>query len=509
MTSPIPGFDISSLPWVKEAKAKADAAAATKAAYDAIPYSQHLADARAAVKTAQAASDAWKPDPSTTPAWMRGNNVAINSLAQLSNPNRQGVTDANAAARQLQIDHLRTQLEDTSKRYGYNWQGNKSADFHAGNVATMLVDQGISDLANVKYDKTGNYLMNSETGNNLSWYKSAKHPNEGPLANQGQLGWSAKGAGRTDYRVQKDASGNPVFYPQWHDESPTGLGGFLLQAAPAIVGFATGQPELAALTSAGIGVASGQGIGDIIKGAAINAAGQGIGNLAANAATGALPMLGNAGLTNAAADALGGAASGATRSLLSGQGLAGTLPGAITAGVTSGVNSLGQSVSGGLQQAGLSPNLSNAATQIGAGGLSNLITSGGNLDAALAGATNSAIGAAGQAVAGNLPDTGSLLANKVASGVANSAVTGGLNDLINGSSSSTAPSLASYIGTVDPRLMQRVVTNPAFPTATPMPPGVVAPTNTTTAFNAPVKSMPTTGMTSVTDPAMLKKLGLG
>jgi hypothetical protein len=256
------------------------------------------------------------------------------------------------------------------------------------------------------------------------------------------------------------------------------------------------------------GAIGGQDLGSIIKGAGINAIASGVSPYVSNLANASLPMLGTAGITNAVADAVGGAAAGGVGSALSGQGLSGVIPGALAAGVSSGVNSLGQSVSGGLQQAGLSPNLSNTATQIGAGGLSNLITSGGNLDAALAGVTNSAIGAAGQAVAGNLPNTGNAFANKLASGVTNAGVTMGLNNLINGSSSSTAPSLASHIGVVDPRLMQRAVTNPVVPN-TAMPPGVVAPTNTTTAFNAPVKSMPTTGMTSVTDPEMLKKLGLG
>lgn len=508
MTSPIPGFDIASLPWVKEAKAKADAAAATKAAYDAIPYSQHLADARAAVKTAQAASDAWKPDPSTMPAWMRGNtSAALSSLAQLGNPNRQVLSNANTAAQQLIASHLQSQLNNQASRYGFGWKGNKDAAYHTGLVAGQLSSQGIEDLSQLGYSKDQNYLINKETGKQLDWYKSAKHPNEGPLANRGQLGWGAKGVGRTNYMVKADAAGNPVIFPEWKSNAPTGLGGFLVDIAPAIAGY-FGGPLGAAAMSGLEGAIGGQDLGSIIKGAGINAIASGVSPYVSNLANASLPMLGTAGITNAVADAVGGAAAGGVGSALSGQGLSGVIPGALAAGVSSGVNSLGQSVSGGLQQAGLSPNLSNTATQIGAGGLSNLITSGGNLDAALAGVTNSAIGAAGQAVAGNLPNTGNAFANKLASGVTNAGVTMGLNNLINGSSSSTAPSLASHIGVVDPRLMQRAVTNPVVPN-TAMPPGVVAPTNTTTAFNAPVKSMPTTGMTSVTDPEMLKKLGLG
>jgi hypothetical protein len=530
--SPAP-FDIKSItaayeaqhPEVVAKRLATEKAAADKAAYDALPYATKLQQAKDKSTTAQKAFDAYTPAalPANATATQKAM-AALPGLANLNNPNRQAVEDAKVAMKQVQVDHLRQQLEDTSKRYGYSWKGNKDADFHAGNVANMLADQGVTDLANVKYDKTGHYLMNSETGNNLNWYKSANHPDEGPLANEGQIGWSAKGTGLTNYYVQKDAAGNPVFYPRWKDESPGGLGGFLLQAAPAIVGFATGQPELAALTSAGIGVASGKGIGDIIKGAAINAAGQGIGNLAANAATGALPMLGNAATTNAVADTLGGAAAGATKSVLSGQGLSGALPGAITAGVTSGVQSLAQGASGSLQKAGVSPTIANTATNIGGGGLANYIASGGNLNAALSGATNAAIGSAGQ-LAGQA--VGSMLppgvVNNIASGVTNAAVSTGANQLINSPSSQPQQLLSQHIAAIDPRLLQRAaapVTNNAYlpSTVSTQPSGLTqaAQINQSaapgeyvpTGFRAPVKSLPTTGLTSVTDPATLKKLGL-
>jgi hypothetical protein len=427
-------------------KDEADKAAADKAAYDAIPYSKHLQDARDQVNTLKN----YKPVPidlnSDQSKYLISKGLNPNLQAILPNVQHQQALDAaTAKLRQVQVDHIVSQLEDTSKKYKYSWKGNLPAATHESNVANMLVDQGVTDLANVKYDKTGHYLMNTENGNNLSWYHHKDTPATS-LQNEGQFGWSAKGEGRTDYLVQKDAQGNPVFYPKWHDESPGGLGGFLIDAIPAVVGFATGQPELAALASVASGAIQGKDVGDIIKNGVINYASGNIGNLAANAATSSLPMLGNATLTNAAADALGGAAAGATNSLLRGNGLSGALPGAITGGVTSGVNALANTVNSGLKDIGVSPTVANATTNITAGALAPYIATGGNTNAALNGATNAAFNTAGQIVGNEV--NSSLppgVVNNFASGAANSIVSGGLNQLINSPNSSQQNNLSQHI----------------------------------------------------------------
>jgi hypothetical protein len=395
---------------------------------------------------------------------------------------------------------LSQQLGGQASQYGFSWKGNKAADVHQRKVAELLYDKGVRSLSDVGYAKDGTTLINKATGQAIPFYKNRKMDAKG----KAQIGWNAAGKGRTNYYVQKDAQGNPVFHPQWKSNAPKGVGGFLLKSAPAIVGMATGNPALAAATSAALGVAQGQKLGQIAKGAAINYAAGSVGNAAANAATKSLPMLGNAAITNAAADAIGGAAAGATGSALSGQGLKGALPGAIAGGVTSGVNSLANTASSGLQQAGVSPAIANATTNIAAGGLAPFIASGGNTNAALTGITNATAGTAGQlagqAVNSALPPG---VVSNVASGITNAGVTAGFNQWFNPVISPPQNQLGTYLASAAPRPVGGLTqTQPA---AQPVTPGEYTPTG----FQAPVKSLPTTGLTPVTDPAMLKKLGLG
>jgi hypothetical protein len=348
---------------------------------------------------------------------------------------------------------LAKQLGQQASGYGFNWRTTNKAETNQTKLAEILYSQGVTNLGQVTYSKDGRYLMNKDTGQNLKWYKQDKNAKKGnPLKNEGQIGWTAKGDGRTNFYVRKDAAGNPVFTPQWKSNAPGGVGGFLLKAAPAIVGFATGNPALAALTSAGIGVAGGQDIGDIIKGAAINYVAGNAGNLAANAATKALPMIGNAGLTNAVADAIGGAASGGVRSGLSGEGLSGVLPGAITGGVTSGVQSLAQDANQSIQNAGVPSAIANPVTNIAAGALAPYIATGGNTDAAIAGGTNAAINTAsqlaGSAVNSALPPG---VVNNFVSGTTSGIVSGGLNQLINPPPSPPESMLPAYIASTVPR----------------------------------------------------------
>lgn len=236
----------------------------------------------------------------------------------------QAKQQADQAAASRITDKLKAQLVAQAAQYGFNWKGNYNADYHTGLVAGDLARQGVTDLSQLGYSKDGNYLVDKTTGKQLSWYKSASHPNEGPLANKGQIGWGAKGQGRTNYMVKPDAAGNPVFYPQWKSNAPTGVGGFLLDIAPAVVG--AWNPLAGAALSATEGALGGQSIGDIIKGAGTSylasLAGGKVGNLAGDAGS----------YANALAR---GATTGGIGAGLSGQDiLSGALKGGAVAGLT-------------------------------------------------------------------------------------------------------------------------------------------------------------------------------
>jgi len=211
--------------------------------------------------------------------------------------------------RDAAIGALANQLGGQASNYGFSWKGNKAADFHQNKMATILYDKGVRNLSDVGYSQDGKNLINKTTGQIVPWYKDEKINKDG----RAQIGWEAGGKGLTNYYVQRDAQGNPVFHPKWKSNAPGGVGGFLLKAAPAIVGIATGNPALAALTSAGIGAASGNKIGDILKGAAINYAGSTIGGAAGAATKGA-----TAGLGSTASNVLTGAANNATNQLVQG-----------------------------------------------------------------------------------------------------------------------------------------------------------------------------------------------
>jgi hypothetical protein len=162
---------------------------------------------------------------------------------------------AAAAAKSQITNKLKSQLVAQAGQYGFDWKGNYNADYHTGLVAGRLADQGVTDLSQVAYDKNQD-LVNTATGKPIQWYKGTK----------GEIGWGAKGQGRTNYMVKPDAQGNPVFYPQWKSNAPTGIGGFLADVAPLVAG-AFGGPLAGAAVAAGEGALGGQNIGDIIKGA--------------------------------------------------------------------------------------------------------------------------------------------------------------------------------------------------------------------------------------------------
>ena len=222
------------------------------------------------------------------------------------------------------IAKLAQQLGAQAQQYGFSWKGNMSADFHQGKMAKILYDKGVRNLNDLGYTPDGKNMINKTTGQIVPWYKDNKVDANG----KAQIGWEAAGKGRTDYYAHRGPNGVPVFAPEWKSNAPGGIGGFLIQAAPTIVGVATGNPWLAAATSAGIGAIGGQNIGDILK----SAGAAGLGAQAGALAKGAAGGLGSVG-----ASAAGGAASGATNAGIRGQNIAqGALRGGAMAGLGQG-----------------------------------------------------------------------------------------------------------------------------------------------------------------------------
>ena len=419
---------------------------------------------------------------------------------------------ATADLNKLRFNHIKQQIIDQGKTYGVNWAGNKDADFHAGNVAQNLINQGVVDLGDIKYDKTGHYLINTKDSDHrpytrqISWYQSANDKPFDWLANEGQIGWSPSGTGRTDYRVQKDAKGNPVFYPQWESNAPTGIGGFVVKALPAVAGI-LGGPLAAAGVTALEGAVAGQNIGQIVKNAAVTGAasylGGKAGDVASNAATGSLPMIGTAGITNNIADAIGGMATGATSSLVSGAAngkislgdiAKSGLVGGVTAGASSAIKDLISNAATPLPKDQAGPPapakitgsayvdnlINNSGAGIG-GNLAGAIASGQNVGTAL---TNAGIGLASQVAGNEARDltrnlTGNDYVDKLISGisqgVAKTGTTTTLKDLTSSASSGHAAAPAPVKVVAAAPAPAKVVA--AAPTPAPAPAADTGSTN--------------------------------
>jgi len=311
-------------------------------------------------------------------------------------------------------NHLADQLLAQSKAYGFDWKTTADARHNAGSIAHTLALQGVVDLRDLTYDKNGN-LQNNEyipvekliksslDGKPITPSKPA--PINWYEGDKGQIGWTAAGKGRTNYMVKPDANGNPVFYPDWKSNAPGGIGGFLLKAAPAIVGVATGNPWLAAATSAGIGVASGANFNDIIKNAAITYGSSYLGGKANVATQGAL-----AGLDADLVKAIGAAAQGATQTGASGIATGNfdideVLKSALTTGTASGITSLLTDKLPAGQQGPVQPKDITGIAAVdkilpgAAGNLAGQVVAGKDLGNAL---TNTAIGAVSNLAAGQV-----------------------------------------------------------------------------------------------------------
>lgn len=419
-----------------------------------------------------------------------------------------------AAEKQKLInDHVRDQLLAQSKGYGFSWKANKDEIFHATNVANMLTSQGVNDLGLLKYDKKGDlrvYGWDPQPGGGQLTYTDGKKVNwyKNDDENRGQVGWSAAGTGRTNYMVKADAAGNPVFYPDWKSNAPSGIGGFLIDIAPTVAGV-IGGPGAAAATAATIGLASGQNPEDILKGAATAYGTSYLGGEANLATQGAL-----LGLDPNVVAALGSMAQGATQSGVSGIAtgnfeLDAILKSALASGAASGIKSLLTDKLPAGQAGPTQPKDITGITAIdkiipgAAGNLAGQVVAGRDLGDAL---TSTAIGAAGNLAAGQagaalsgvtgIPEIDRFLAGAGA-GLTGTALTAFLKEQL--ASSPNKPSAPAAATTATKPTTTTTATTAVKPPVTTTT-ATTAPTTTapTTAVNAPTATTATTATTAPT-----------
>lgn len=157
------------------------------------------------------------------------------------------------------------QFQQQARDNGYTWQA-ETGNYNAYDAAGLLSSQGISSLDQLGFGADGS-LINKATGQPLS------------TREKDQLGMSAKGTGRVDYDIRKDANGNPLIVPKWKSSTTDlGVAGKLLPiAASFIPGFG---PIAASALSAGMNIAQGGEAWDAIKAAGMTYAGHQLGSWA-------------------------------------------------------------------------------------------------------------------------------------------------------------------------------------------------------------------------------------
>ena len=393
--------------------------------------------------------------------------VANDFLANLVKNNPQ--IAAQIAAKQERTNglaRLSQQLGGQASQYGFSWKGNRPADHHQLKAAEFLYDKGVRNLSDLGFSEDGKNLINKNTGQVVPFYKNRKMGKDG----RAQIGWNASGKGRTNYYVQADAQGNPVFTPSWKSNAPGGIGGFLIKAAPTIAGM-VGGPGAAAATAGLITAAGGGNFKDIAKSAAITGGTAYLGGKANALTQGALK-----GLDPNMVKALGGAAQGFTQSGLGGaaQGnfsLKDALASGLTAGATSGIQSLlspqalpsgqaGPPAPGAINTG--SATLDRALTSAAAGTVGG-VASGQNLgDSLVNSLTRAGSQAAGSQVAGMIPETGSTwldnFLQKAGGSLTSTAFAGLMNELTGGAGGGAGGSAAATYG-ANPNL--RLIQNEA------------------------------------------------
>lgn len=155
------------------------------------------------------------------------------------------------------------QLQKQAKDNGYTWQS-MTGNYNAYDAAGLLSGQGISSLDQLGFGADGS-LINKATGQPLT------------TREKDQLGMSAKGDGRVDYDIRKDANGNPMIVPKWKS-STTDLGvvGALAPIALSLAFPGFGSLGAAALQG-GLTIAQGGELIDALKAAGLTYAGAELG----------------------------------------------------------------------------------------------------------------------------------------------------------------------------------------------------------------------------------------
>jgi len=193
--------------------------------------------------------------------------ASVKAYADKINPYYQ-VTAAPAAERtgdNVARGTIYDQFQKQAKDNGYTWQA-ETGNYNAYDAAGLLSSQGITSLDQLGFG-AGGELINKATGQPLS------------TREKDQLGMSAKGTGRVDYDIRKDANGNPLIVPKWKSSTTDlGVAGKLLPiAASFIPGFG---PIAASALSAGMNIAQGGEAWDAIKAAGLTYAGHELGSWA-------------------------------------------------------------------------------------------------------------------------------------------------------------------------------------------------------------------------------------
>lgn len=379
-------------------------------------------------------------------------------------------------ARDKITSSLYNEILNQGKQYGVNWTGNVDAAFHAGNVANLLANAGVTSLKDVAYSPDGRSLINKATGQVVPW-------NKGEV---GELGFAAKGKGNTEYKVKPDSSGAPVFFPNW---GPSGFGEMsgafktLVSAVPAALSVV--NPVAGAIASGGLTVAKGGDVFDALTSAGLSYAGGKIAPEISNLATKSLPMIVNPTITNAVADALGGAAIGGTKAAVTGQDI---LSGAGTGALGSAIGSVANAVAGQVPSnvTGV-PIVDRNLAALAGGTTAGVLKGSDPLDALLGAVLPTAGKEISGAVTSAIPDTGISYVDSLVNAAVGAGTKIGLNELLSPGPSAPPPPAAPPVAAVLP---------PIAPPPAPIAPVVPAPVAPAPVATAPPASGSTGGFSN-------------
>lgn len=229
------------------------------------------------------------------------------------------------------VGRLYDELQNQARQYGYDWTS-KAGNYNAYDAAVKLADRGVTSVSDLAYGPDGVTLINKATGQPVRTREAD------------QFDWSPRGAGRVDYDIVKDASGNPIIKPKWKT-STTNLG-ILGKLAPLAAGLVPGVGAILAPITAGLTTAiQGGDIGDVLKGAGLGYLGGQLAGTVSGAAGSYLPSTGISAIDSALAKAAGSAVSGGARAAITG---GDPLTAALTGAVTGGLGGLSRGLISGL-----------------------------------------------------------------------------------------------------------------------------------------------------------------